>query len=180
MECLVAKWQEKDGANTLTAKGLIRVNDNKPEFGSLMLVTPNVVTINNGFMNKRNKVGFITGRIEDLKDVIKHYKLKEGMDYSVIFGAHHIVTIEKLESDVPENQGFRIKINPQTEEELTKYGEKIYWKTEVVPEGSDVVNSFISHDREDDTGQIDPATEEFTGEAPKKKKDKKKKKEKAQ
>jgi len=173
MECLVAKWQEKDGANTLTAKGLIRINDNKPEFGSLMLVTPNVVTISNGFMNKRNRVGFITGRVEDLKEVIKHYKLKEGTDYSEKFGPHHIVTLEKLESEVPDNQGYRVKINPQTEDELTKYGEAIYWKTEVVPEGSDIMNTFISHDREDDTGKIDAATEEFTGEAPKKKKKKK-------
>jgi hypothetical protein len=179
MECLVAKWLEKDGANTLTAKDLIRVNDNKPEFGSLMLVTPNVVTINNGFMNKRNKVGFITGRVEDLKEVIKHHKLKEGTDYSEKFGAHHIVTLELLKSKVPENQGYREKINPTTGEILTKNGEDIYWKTEVVSEGSDVKDALISHDREETTGQIDSATEEFTGEAPKKKKKKDKKKNKA-
>jgi hypothetical protein len=186
MECLITKWQEKDGANTLTAKGLIRINDNKPEFGSLMLMTPNVVTINNGFMNTRDKVGFITGRLEDLKKTIKGKKLREGTDYSEVFGPHKIVTLEILESEFdevkknpdseePGDEGYREKINPSTGEILKKGKEVIFWKTEVVSEAGDVNDRLITHDRAGSSPQKDPATMEFTGKKGKKK-DKKKKK----
>ena len=160
MKCIVSKWEEKDGANKLTANGLIRINDNKPEFGSLMLISQ-TVTVSNGFLNKRNKVGFVTGRVEDLEDVIKSYRLKEGTDYSDVFGPHKIVTLEKVESEVPENMGFREKINPTTEEVLTKDGEPIYWRTEVVPENSEIVDVLLQHDTEPVTATADPATAEF-------------------
>jgi len=168
MKVLVSKWADKDGANKLDANGLIRLNDNKPEFGSLMLVTPNVISIENGFMNKRNKVAFITGRVDDLKEVIKAYGLKEGSDYSVKFGAHKIVTIEKLESQVPENQGFREKVNPQTGEVLTKNGEDIYWKTELVVENEYAMDEKIVHDKTPVTATVDESIKEFQGEAGKK------------
>ena len=158
MKCIVTKWNEKEG-NTLVANGLIRVNSNKPEFGSLMLMAV-VVTLSNGFLNKRNKVGFVVGNIEDLEGVIAEYKLKEGTDYSVAVAPHNIVTLELLESLTPENQGYREKINPTTGEVLTKNGEAIMWKTQVVPEGSDIAETLIQHDVEGVT-TVDPATAEF-------------------
>lgn len=164
MKCVVTKWNEKEG-NELTANGLIRINTNKPEFGSLMLMSV-VTSITNGFLNKRNKVGFVVGSIEDLEGVISEYKLKEGTDYSVAVGPHRIVTLEKLESETPENQGYREKINPTTGEVLTKDGETIMWKTEVVPEGSDIVESLIQHDVES-VPAVDPATADFKAEAEK-------------
>lgn len=161
MKCLVTKWNEKDG-NELTANGLIRINPNKPEFGSLMLMAT-VITLSSGFLNKRNKIGFIVGEIENLNAVISEYKLKEGTDYSVAVSPHKIVTLEKLESETPENQGFREKINPTTGEVLTKNGETIMWKSEVVSEASDVVESLIQHDVAGTPAAIDPAVEEFQG-----------------
>ena len=160
MKCVVTKWNEKEG-NQLTANGLIRINPNKPEFGSLMLMSV-VTTLTNGFMNKRNKVGFVVGSIEDLEGAIEEYKLREGTDYSAAVAPVRIVTLERVESEVPENQGYREKINPTTEETLTKDGEPIYWKTEVVPEGSDIVDVLIQHDVEEVTATTpDPATAEF-------------------
>lgn len=161
MKCIVTKWNEKEG-NELTSNGLIRINPNKPEFGSLMLLSV-VTSLSDGFLNKRTKVGFIVGNIEDLNATIKEYKLKEGTDYSVAVAPVKIVTIEKLESDVPENQGFRAKINPSNDEELTKDGELIMWKTEVIAESSEIVDTLIRHDRESDIPAVDPAMEEFTG-----------------
>lgn len=161
MKCIVSKWEEKEG-NKLTANGLIRINTNKPEFGSLMLISP-TVSLANGFLNKRNIVGFVTGRIEDLEEVIATFKLRAGMDYSVAVGApHRIATLEKLESEIGDELGYREKINPSTGEMLTKDGETIFWKTEVVPEGSSLVDRYVDHDR---VPVSDPAVAEFQGEA---------------
>lgn len=160
MKCIVSKWEAKDG-NDLTAKGLIRLNPNKPEFGSLMLINSSI-TIANGFANKRNKVGFVVGEIETLEDMIESFGLREGSDFSVAVAPHRIVTLEKVASDVPDNQGYREKINPSTDNVLTKDGEPIYWKTEVVPEGSDITDTLIQHDVA--TVEVDTAIEEFVGE----------------
>lgn len=163
MKCIVSKWEEKDGANKLTANGLVRINENKPEFGSLMLIAQ-TVTLSGGFLNKRNKVGFITGRVEDLEATIKAFNLKAGTDYSVAVGTpHKIVTIEKVESEVGDELGFREKINPSTEETLySKDGEAIFWKTEVQAGGDDLQDVLVDHVREPAT---DPAVAEFQGEA---------------
>jgi hypothetical protein len=165
MKCIVSKWQEKEG-NELTANDLVRVNSNKPEFGSLMLISQSV-SLSSGFLNKRNIVGFVTGRVEDLKEVIKSFNLKEGTDYSVAVGPHRIVTLEKMESELTDaDLGFRDKINPTTGEVLKKNGSSIQWKTEVVAEGSDLSDRYIEHDR---VVVVDPAVAEFTGEAADKK-----------
>jgi hypothetical protein len=151
MKLTVAKWEEKEG-NTLSENGLIRINTDKPEYGSLMLVAV-VVTLSGSFANKRNKVGFITGAVTDLEAIIEEYGLKEGSDYSELVSPHRIVTLEKVQSDVPidkngGNSGYKEKINPETNETLTKFGEPVFWKTEVVDEGSDIQNEYILHDRE--------------------------------
>lgn len=152
MKLKVSKWEAKAG-NELTANGLIRVNPNKPEFGSLMLIST-VAALSNGFMNVKNRVGFIVGRVADLTNMIKEYGLKEGDDFSAKVGPHRIVTLEKLESEAPANQGYREKINPTTGEVLTKDGETIVWKTEVVAEGSDIQDTFIRHDVETEDAAI--------------------------
>lgn len=159
MECIVSKWSEKEG-NELILNGLVRINPNKPEFGSLMIINSSM-TVNSGFVNKRNKVGFVTGEITVLEDMVEQFRLREGVDFSKAVGPHKIVTLEILESDVPENQGYREKINPSTEDTLTKDGEAIWWKTEVVSESSDLVDTLIQHDVA--TAEVDTATEEFTG-----------------
>ena len=156
----VAKWQEKPG-NKLTSNGLIRINSNKPEFGSLMLLSTSV-TITNGFANPRTKVGFVTGEVEGLENMIAEYGLKEGVDFSQAVGPHRIVTLEMVESEMTENDlGYREKINPDTGETLTKDGETIYWKTEVVSEGSDIYDKLVAHDRT--PAAVDASVSEFSG-----------------
>lgn len=157
MKLKVSKWEVKAG-NELTANGLIRINPNKPEFGSMMLIAT-IAALSNGFMNVRNKVGFVVGRVADLTNMIKEYSLREGDDFSVKVAPHKIVTLELVESEVPENQGYRVKINPTTGETLTKDGEAIYWKTEVVREGADIQDTLIQHDVETE----DVAIQEFQG-----------------
>lgn len=147
MKLSVARWQEKEG-NELTANGLIRKNPNKPEFGSIMLISRSA-SVTNGFVNMRNKVGFLTGEVEVLETLIKNYSLREGSDYSAQVSPHRIVTIEKTADEMTEaDLGYREKINPSTGEVLTKDGEVIFWKTEVVSEGSNVQDKLIQHDTE--------------------------------
>jgi hypothetical protein len=160
MKLTVAKWENKAG-NELTANGLIRINPNKPEFGSLMLITV-VTALSNGFLNVKNKVGFIVGRVEDLKNMIAATDLKEGDDFSKKVAPHRIVTLEKLESELEDTRGWKEKINPSTGEVLTKNGEVIMWRTEVVPEGSDIIDTYIKHDT---VAVEDEAVKEFAGAA---------------
>jgi hypothetical protein len=155
MKLTIAKWNEKEGA-ILEANGLIRVNANKPDYGSLMVLN-STIALSGGFANRKTRVGFINGSVEDLKATIEEFKLREGTDFSAAVGPHRIVTIEKTESEVGDELGYREKINPSTGEVLTSNGETIYWKTEVVAEGSNVYDKFVQHDTED----VDAAVEEF-------------------
>lgn len=134
----------------LEANGLIRVSSNNDEYGSIMVVQKQFKI--GGFMNRRINIGFITAKVEELHDMIETNGLKEGTDLSSTdLGEHKIVTIEKLESKLTEEEikSFRAKINPETEEELVKDGEQIYWKTEVVEANSEKVNIYIQHDKSD-------------------------------
>ena len=167
---VVSKYAEKDGVE-LKANGLIRVNTNKPEYGSLMLISKSV-TITNGFANKRNRVGFITASVGDLEDIVESFGLKQGSDYSESVAPSKIVHIEITESEFdavddegnalyktkaahtsPNESGFRVKIRPadekqgrlEDEEMATADGEAIWWKTEVRASSDVRTDKFVAH-----------------------------------
>jgi hypothetical protein len=145
MKLSVTKWKQKEDA-TYSEDGLIRLNTNKPEYGSLMLSTT-VVTINNNFLNKSRRVGFITGKVEDIEDIILTNNLTDGSDFSKEVSPHRIITLEKVESEMTEDhKGFSEEINPSTGEVLSKEGQVIFRRTMVVSEGSDLVDTLVSHD----------------------------------
>jgi hypothetical protein len=157
MKLKVAKWQEKSGSK-LEAEGLIRRNSNKPEYGSLML-TANTVAVNKGYLNFKTKIGFITAKVEDLMKLIENKKLSEGSDFSALVAPHRIVTLEKVSSEMTDDdRGYTPKINPSTGEILTRGGETIFRKTEVVEQGSDVIDLLVSHDT---VPVVDQANTEF-------------------
>lgn len=144
MKLNIMKWKEKPDTE-YSKDGLIRLNSNKPEFGSLMLATI-ITTINNNYLNKRVRVGFVTGRVEEIEDLILQNKLVEGSDFSAMIAPHRIVVLEKLASKVGNELGYNEKINPKTGEVLSQKGDVIVRKTMVVEEGSDIVDVMISHD----------------------------------
>jgi hypothetical protein len=151
----IAAWAVKEGNVTLS-NGLIRVNPNKPTFGSLMLIE-DVATISGGFITQRNKTGFIVGQVAQLEAIIKAKGLKAGDDFNEKMGeAYKIVTIEMVESATPEGRGFKAKINPTTNEALTKDGEAIFWRRQVVPESSAEVDVLIDHDGKGESNQGTP------------------------
>jgi hypothetical protein len=142
-KCIISTWEEKEG-NHLTADNLIRINPNKPRYGSLKLVAEDFM-LNGGFLGKRKRIGFVVSEVSMLMTIIKHFNLVEGMDFSESVAPHRIVVIEKLECDTPENKGFKEKINPSTREFLLRDEEQIMWKTEVVPESSNIQDILISY-----------------------------------
>ena len=157
MKLRVTRWKEKEGSK-LEADGLIRRNSNKPEYGSMMF-TSTTIAVTNGYMNSRTRIGFMTAKVEELERVIEDNKLKEGSDFSALVAPHRIVILEKTANEMTdEDQGYVEKINPSTGEILTKDGEVIYRRTEVVEEGSDLVDVFVTHDKEPAT---DEANKEF-------------------
>jgi len=167
MKLRVAKWDTTKEGNETTPDGLIRVNPNKPDFGSIMLINTGI-TLTGGFANKRTKVGFVVGSVEDLQDMIKEYTLKDGVDFSVASGVDHkIVTTELVESAVPENRGYSPKINPETKEELFHGEERIFRRTDVVL-SSDLQTDVLLQHNTDEVG--DASKQEFVGSLEKKSK----------
>ena len=157
MKLNVTKWKEKADTE-YSEDGLIRKNTVKPEYGSMMLVAIEVV-ITNGFVNTKKKIGFISGKYDEMVDMIMKHNLVEGSNFSISVSSHRIVILEKLESELDGELGYSEKINPSTGEILTKEGEIIYRKTEVVEEGSDVKDILITHDKTVDVQ--DDAKSEF-------------------
>ncbi len=160
-EVLITAWQEKEG-NTLNESKLIRINDNKPEYGSMMVSVQTREFSFGGFTNPRTRVAFIAGTVEDLEKMIKQHKLEAGTNFSKKFGEHKIVTVEKLESEVGPKSGFTTKMNPSTKEILTSGGETIMRRTYLVSATNEKVNDIlIDHDKDEDAAAFDPAVEEF-------------------
>jgi hypothetical protein len=157
MKLNVTKWKEKVDTE-YSEDGLIRKNTLKPLYGS-MILTAEEITIKDGFVNSRKKIGFITGKYDELVTMITKYGLIEGTNFSVAVAPHRIVVLERVESELNGELGFTEKINPSTKQILSKDGEPIYRKTEVVEEGSDIVDILISHDK--DTEVTDTGLKEF-------------------
>jgi len=159
MKLIVTKWREKDNTE-YSEDGLIRKNTVKPEYGSMMLVA-NEVVITNGFVNTKKKIGFVSGNYDELVSMIEKHNLVEGSNFSVSVSPHRIVILEKLESEIDGELGYGEKVNPSTGEVLTKDNEVIYRKTEVVEEGSDIVDILITHDKTADA-KDETANSEFS------------------
>jgi hypothetical protein len=157
MKLNVTKWKEKPDTE-YSEDRLIRKNTLKPEYGSMMLVA-NEVVITNGFVNTKKKIGFISGNYDELMTMVEKHNLTEGSNFSISVSPHRIVVLEKLESELSGELGYSEKVNPSTGEILTKESEVIYRKTEVVEEGSDIVDILITHDKT--AGIQDDAKGEF-------------------
>jgi hypothetical protein len=60
---------------------LIKVNESKPEYGSIQVRSISV-TANDGFLNTETRVGFIAGKVEDFSKL----NLVAGQDFSKVIG----------------------------------------------------------------------------------------------
>lgn len=147
MKLIVTAFEPKKD-KSYDMDNLLMLSTNDPEYASFMLVNT-TTSIVNGLLSPKKKIGFVTGKTKVLKQLFNDADVKAGTDYSSIIGDHKIITIEKLASEVEDNQGFRPKINPETKKELTKNGETIVWKTLVVSSASDQNDEYITHDKDE-------------------------------
>jgi hypothetical protein len=136
---------------TLDKTGKPKTDLSGNELGSIRL-EQTATTFNNGFMNARKKVAFVTGTIEQLANLIKLHGLKAGSQI-----AGKIVQIESL---VPMWKGQEPKMNPNTAEvvEIDVAGKKypVYMQqrytenasaTDRLIRNADDVNEWIANQR---------------------------------
>jgi hypothetical protein len=131
--------------------GVIAVNANNPEFGSIMLSQTNFALNVDGFMNQEKRVTFISGRIDALKQFVKDTGITPGCDYSQKTGIPHRLVV--VEQTTPFFEGQSPKVNPKTNEPLhTIDGELIYRRVSLVPENSEnAVDTLVQHVRQNVT-----------------------------
>ena len=133
---------EKSNSVTTEANGLIGVNPNKPEYGSIQMATTTFDF--SGFAAPKRTVHFMSGRVEDLKTIISTFDLAVGDNFSEKVQPSRLIV---KESTTPFYDGQQAKINPSTGEEITYRGESVYRETDVVPADSAELDSKLSNDR---------------------------------
>lgn len=147
---------EQSKSEKTEANGVIGVNPNKPDFGSIMLRT---TSWNNsdGFLNKTSKVHFLAGKVEDLQELCSEFSLAVGSDYSVAIAPSRLV-IE--ESTTPYFEGQQAKVNPETGEEITYNGMPVYRQVALIAASSSKVDRFVA-DAEATTADAEITSEEL-------------------
>jgi hypothetical protein len=121
-----------------TANGIVSINPNKKEFGSIRLATTSY-DMSSGFLNKQRRVHYLAGKVDELEGLVDAYDLKIGGDYSAKFPSRIIVE----ESATPFYEGQSAKINPSTGEVVMVNGSEVYRQTRLVPAGSADQDSLV-------------------------------------
>jgi hypothetical protein len=143
---------EKSTSDKTEANGVIGVNPNKPEFGSIMMRTTSWNT-DGGFLNKASRVHFLSGKVEELKELCAAFSLNAGDDYSAKVAPSRLIV---QESTTPFYDGQAPKINPSTDEIVTYNGADVYRETQLVPASSTQQDLILRE------GEVVAATAELT------------------
>lgn len=135
---------EAPAAGREVVSGVIAVNPNNTDFGSIMLSQTAFSVNDSGFMNQERRVSFISGEVAKLEAFVDAYKLAPGCDYSKATGTPWKLVIK--EQTTPFFEGQTAKINPKTNEELcTEDGEPIYRKVVLATEASGEADVHVTH-----------------------------------
>lgn len=133
-------------ADREVVNGVIAVNPNNTDYGSIQLSQTAFTVNTNGFMNQERRVGFITGEVTKLKAFVEALGLTPGCDYSKKANVDMKLVVE--ESTTPYYEGQSPKINPKTNEELvTPDGEFIYRRVVLAEEASDKSDIKLDYQR---------------------------------
>lgn len=150
---------EKSNSVSTEANGLIGINPNKPEYGSIQMAT--TTRSFGGFMNKSRTVHFLSGKIEELVELVADFDLKVGDDFSKKVQPSRLII---KESTTPFYEGQTAKINPSTSEVVTYQGEDIYRETALVAANSPETDSKLTNDKVGATaGAESPFVEDTEG-----------------
>lgn len=129
---------------------VIQKNPNKEEYGSIGLEQI-VFTAVNGFMNKRRRVAFIAGKLEDLQDFVTAAGISAGKELP-----GKLVVQESFnaffEDQIP-------KINPQTGTMMLCDGAPIYQKT-FYDESGTALDSYVQGEITNGAVIVDPQSKE--------------------
>jgi hypothetical protein len=157
---IVTAYEPEEGLE-YRKNNLIRVNSNKPEFGSLMLRT-SVNTLNQGFLSKQDRVFFMTGTIEHLEQFVDENNLRPGTNFNVAMGQKHRIIVK--ERVTPFFEGQTPKIDPSTGEILLLDGNPIYRQTFLVEDVEDAEHDTrLVHDGRGDIAEdYEPAEQAET------------------
>lgn len=148
---------QESNADTTLAKGLIGVNPNKPEYGSIQLKTQSFSF--GGFAAPSKIVHFLAGTVEDLKSIITEYNLKAGDDFSMKVQPSRLIV---KESTTPFYEGQKCKINPTTGEEVTSNGNPVYRETRLVEAGSSEYDEKVASTKTSVASTSDAAEAEYS------------------
>ena len=134
---------EKSKSAKTEANGVIGVNPNKPEYGSIQLATT-VFDTSSGFLAKRRTVHFLSGNVSELEELVQAFGLSVGDDYSKKVAPSRIIIKEATE---PFFDGQAAKINPSNGETVTHLGSDVYRETVLIPANSDEQDSKLATDK---------------------------------
>jgi hypothetical protein len=129
---------------------VLQPNPNKPEYGSIALEQL-VFTTKNGFMNKRRRVAFIAGKVEELSEFLEVSGVKAGSSLPGKLIVH--------ESFHPFFEDQTPKVNPQTGAVMLCDGAPIYQKT-FYDESGTMLDNYVQGDIAAGPQIMDPQTKE--------------------
>lgn len=109
--------------------GLIKVSENKPEWGSVM-VTQTTFVANNGIVNERKRTSYFRAELKTLKALESLGYLAEGADLNAS-GVNQIIA--RKETYEPQYEGHQPKVNPSTGEVILVNGRNVYLNDYVAP-----------------------------------------------
>jgi len=99
---------------------VVVVNENKPDYASMMLEQL-VFVNNNGFLNKKRRVAFLTGTVEQMQEFANMMGAAKGKELP-----GHLYVKETF---YPQYEGHQPKCNPRTGRACLVDGALVYWKT---------------------------------------------------
>lgn len=133
---------EKSNSVSTESNGLIGINPNKPEYGSIQMAT--TIRSFGSFASKTRTVHFLSGTVEELKEIVAEFSLSAGDDFSEKVQPSRIIV---RESTTPFYDGQQPKMNPSTQEVVTHNGQDIYRETDLVGANSSETDSKLSNDK---------------------------------
>jgi len=121
-----------------TAKhAIIRPSTTKPEWGSVMVKSTSF-TMTNGIINERSRAAYFRAPLV----LLNKLNLKEGADLSALLGTE--LRIARKETNIPQYEGHRQKMNPQTKENIFVGGQPVFLQDSV--EAANVADQLITAD----------------------------------
>ena len=132
-------------ATETKGNGIIGVNPNKPEYGSIYIagISPKIVK---GFLNNVKLPYYLNGKIEELEAYIDAFGLKAGDDYSNVVEPSRVIIKETFTA---RHESNNVAINPSTGNALTSGGAEFYRYYDLVAAGSSEQDNIFSRDTED-------------------------------